>query len=949
MVQILSGLVFIYRLFRFKNIRAMRFLTLLLSIFGAISTLSAQIVTLDPAFPNRTEEVTITYDATQGSRGLVGVSQVYAHMGLIIEGKEGWQYVQGNWGTDDPKVKMTNIGNNKHTIKVKINEFYGVPANEKILQMTFVFRNVDGSKEGKTANNQDIYLPFSENSGELVVNFISPVEKLFVAAPGQVIPVKLQASLSSKIQVLVNDTLKFETTGTDLNYTLFVTDKLKKNVRVLVGEGDKQQEFSFTYIVAPDVVKEALPEGVKPGLNLMSKTSAIMVLTAPLKKYVHILGDFNDWQLDNNYALKQSPDEKYFWISVNLDDSTRYHTYQYLVDGKIRIADPFSTLVLDPNNDRFIPEETFPDLPAYPEGKATGYVSLIDTSPEEYTWSDQNFEKPKQERMVIYELLLRDFIGKRNYQTLIDTLDYLQNLGINAIEFMPVNEFEGNLSWGYNPSFHMALDKYYGTPAAFKALVDECHRRGIAVITDAVFNHAFGQSPLVQMYWDSNTGKPAASAIYANPDAKHPFNVGYDLNHESEYVKAFMDQVLAYWVNEYHIDGFRFDLSKGFTQNQSSDDGVFRRYDASRIAILKRMADELWKVDPQTYVILEHFAENLEEQELSNYGMMLWSNYNHAMGEAILGYTNNGNSDVNGLDYRRRSFTKAHQVTYMESHDEERQYYKGVQFGNTTANYSAKEKENVLLRIGGAATIFFGIPGPKMIWQFGELGYEYSINRCTNGTINNDCRLSEKPERWDYLDDIERYRVYSTFATMLQLRNTHEVFHTSQFTVTARDAFKQVRLDGDTLDVVMAASFELSNTTPNISFTHSGTWYELYSGQTVEVPAAGTLAIPFKAGEYRVYFDRNIMRPDITLDQVDTELSAEIALFPNPATASIYLELPQALRLQSYAIFDFQGKLVDINNNFSGNAIQIEDLNAGYYFIRLLTDKGAAVKAFVKQ
>lgn len=914
-----------------------------------VSIIHAQIVTLDPAFPNRTEEVTITYDATQGSKGLVGVSQVYAHMGLIVEGKEGWQYVQGNWGTDDPKVKMTNIGNNKHTIKVKINEFYGVPASEKIQQMTFVFRNVDGSKEGKTANNQDIYIPFSENAGQLVVNFISPVEKLFVAAPGQVIPVRLQASISSKIQVLVNDTLKHETTGTELNYTLFVTDKTKKTVKVLVGEGSTQQEFGFSYIVAPDVVKEALPEGVKPGLNLGAGNTAILVLTAPLKKYVHILGDFNDWQLDNAFAMKQSPDEKYFWIPINLPQGQRFSTYQYLIDGKIRIADPFSTLVLDPNNDRFIPSETFPNLPAYPEGKANGYVSLIDASPDTFEWTDQTFEKPKQERMVIYELLLRDFIGKRNYQTLIDTLDYLQNLGINAIEFMPINEFEGNLSWGYNPSFHMALDKYYGTPAAFKALVNECHQRGIAVITDAVFNHAFGQSPLVQMYWDSNTGKPAASAIYANPDAKHPFNVGFDLNHESEYVKAFMDQVLDYWVSEFHIDGFRFDLSKGFTQTPSTDDSVFRKYDASRIAILKRMADQLWSKHAHTYVILEHFAENLEEKVLADYGMMLWSNYNHVFNEATMGFTTNGNTDVSGLDYRYRNFNQPHQVNYMESHDEERLYYKNTLYGNASGSYNTKEHGTILSRIGAASQIFFGVPGPKMIWQFGELGYEYGINRCTDGSINNDCRLSEKPVRWDYLDDLERYRLYTSFASILQLRNQHEVFHTSDFTLDGRNAFKQIRLDGDTLDVVVVASFEMTNSQQNINFTHGGTWYELYSGQEVDVPGTGVLSRSFLPGEYRIFFDKNISRPDITLDDVSTSLSAEIGLFPNPASDFIILEMPEQLKLEAYQCFDFSGKLVLSGQGGPSGPIHVADLHAGYYFLRLLTDKGAAVKVFVKQ
>ena len=103
-----------------------------------------------------------------------------------------------------------------------------------------------------------------------------------------------------------------------------------------------------------------------------------------------------------------------------------------------------------------------------------------------YNWQNTNFTAPENKNLLIYELLVRDFVQKRNYQTLIDTLGYLDKLGINAIELMPPGEFENNESWGYNPSFHMALDKYYGTPEKFKEFVDSCHGRGIAVIVDMV-------------------------------------------------------------------------------------------------------------------------------------------------------------------------------------------------------------------------------------------------------------------------------------------------------------------------------------------------------------------------------------------------------------------------------------------------------------------------------
>ena len=143
-------------------------------------------------------------------------------------------------------------------------------------------------------------------------------------------------------------------------------------------------------------------------------------------------------------------------------------SYQYLINGNMRVADPFSTQILDPWNDGYISYSTYPNLPAYPAGKTTGNVSLYQTAKSPYQWKNNTFQAPNKEDLMIYELLLRDFVTTRNYQTLIDTLDYISRLGINAIELMPNSEFEGNLSWGYNASFHMALDKYYGTPDKFK-------------------------------------------------------------------------------------------------------------------------------------------------------------------------------------------------------------------------------------------------------------------------------------------------------------------------------------------------------------------------------------------------------------------------------------------------------------------------------------------------
>ncbi len=154
-----------------------------------------------------------------------------------------------------------------------------------------------------------------------------------------------------------------------------------------------------------------------------------------------------------------------------------------------------------------------------------------------------------------------------------------------------------------------------------------------------------------------------------------------------------------------------------------TDVGVWGQYDQSRIDILTRMANKIWEIDSTAYVILEHFADNSEETVLANYGMMLWGNMNHQYNEATMGYS----SDLNGVSYKSRGWTVPHLVAYMESHDEERLMYKNIRFGNSAPTYNIKDTSVALNRIKLAAAFYFTIPGPKMIWQFGELGYDYSI------------------------------------------------------------------------------------------------------------------------------------------------------------------------------------------------------------------------------
>ncbi|MBC8083707.1 MAG: 1,4-alpha-glucan-branching protein, partial [Hymenobacter sp.] len=361
----------------------------------------------------------------------------------------------------------------------------------------------------------------------------------------------------------------------------------------------------------------ALPAGAKAdGITYINNgTSAILSLTAPNKNSVHVIGDFNNWQvtsagqLHKTSTVNSDPTTGRWWVQVNgLTPGTEY-AYQFLIDGQLRIADPYCEKILDPNSDQYIPTVTYPNLKPYPTGRTTGIVSVLQSNPPAYNWTATNFQRPARTNLVVYELHLRDFIARHDYATLTDTLKYLQRLSVNAIELLPVNEFENNNSWGYNPSFYFAPDKYYGTQNALKRFIDECHRRGIAVVLDMVLNHSCDASPMVQLYRDASG--PTANNPWYNRTARHPFNVCNDFNHESQYTKYFTKQVIKFWLQNYRIDGYRFDLSKGFTQVDSGTDverwGFF---DQSRINIWQDYYNAQMSVDNASYPILEHFAVN---------------------------------------------------------------------------------------------------------------------------------------------------------------------------------------------------------------------------------------------------------------------------------------------------------------------------------------------------
>ncbi|MCF6167954.1 alpha-amylase family glycosyl hydrolase [Lutibacter sp.] len=803
-------------------------------------------VTTNPTIPIVSGEITIIFDATgTGLDGYTG--DVYAHTGVTVNGAQ-WQNVIGSWGdnTTQPQLTRDSSSPNLYTLLIApdIFSFYGVSTSDTVTELSVVFRSSDGTKQ----TNPDIFITIYAEG--LNVAFTNPSNQS-VYNLNDVITISAVSSIDADLELFVNNVSQQTATATTTiatSYSLISTGT--QTLKVVATANGETKETSISVYVKTPTINSTKPTGLQYGLNKNVDNSVTFLLQAPQKTDVLLLGDFNNWTLDNTYQMAKDGDD--FWITLTgLDVNTEF-AYQYLVDYTLKVADPYSEKILDPNNDQYIPATTYPNLKSYPTGLTTGIVSTFIINEPTYSWNITNFIKPAKDNLIIYELHIRDFTESDSYNEALTRLDYLESLGINAIELMPISEFEGNDSWGYNPSFHGALDKAYGTKNDFKKFVDECHARGIAIILDVVYNQAFGQSPLAQMYWDSTNNKPAADNPWLNTDATHPYSVGYDFNHESIYTKNYVKQTLKHWINEFKVDGFRIDLSKGFTQtNNPTDVAAWGNYDASRIAILENYANDIWtNTSSDIYLILEHFADNSEETVLANFGFLLWGNGNHNYNQNTMGFASEAN--ISWMSYQERGWNNPNLVGYMESHDEERLMYKNLNFGNSNENYDVKNLNTALAREELAAMFLFTIPGPKMIWQFGELGYEISIDE--NG------RTGRKPLHWEYFDDVNRKNIYNVWSTLIAFKKKQPVFNSTDFNLNVGNLTKSIVLKDASMDIVVIGNFDIVPKTITPQFTQTGTWYEYFTGIQKNVTNTAE-SITLNPGEYRLYSTVRLLDP----------------------------------------------------------------------------------------
>ena len=358
-------------------------------------------------------------------------------------------------------------------------------------------------------------------------------------------------------------------------------------------------------------------------------------------------------------------------------------------------------------------------------------------------------------------------------------------------------------------------------------------------------------------------------------------------------------------------------------------------------------------MDAGALVILEHFADNTEEKVLSDYGMMLWGNMNHNYNEASMGYLSQSN--LAGGIYSERGWTQPNLVTYMESHDEERLMYKNVMFGNSSGSYSVKDPATALKRQELVAAFFLTLPGPKMIWQFGERGYDLSINY-PSGTSND--RLSNKPPRWEYMDDPNRKRLYEVYSKLIKLRKEQNAFENTNFTYSLAGAVKTIQLTDAELNVTIVGNFDVTPQSTILNFPSAGKWYDYITKDSIDVTST-SFSLNMQPGEYHVYTSKNLNPgntiPDVT---VDIKKSGEYFFnFPNPVTdeTTIAYKLSKPSQV-SIKLYNFLGKEVQtlVNSKhaageylFNWNLNSVSKIGTGVYFLRLQLDNQSKIQKII--
>ena len=694
------------------------------------------------------------------------------------------------------------------------------------------------------------------------------------------------------------------------------------------------------------VDEEPMPDGLELGPNWFNGVMYVAIYAPHQPVMQIIVSEPGETGLASDaIIMKKDPEkEDTWWTEISMPNGT--YDYEYLLLSGVKLPDPLSRMIVDGKTRIEI---------------GPGGVSTAD----DYEWQSNGYVRPGMDTLVIYELHIDDFAANGYAQgTFLDVaekLDYLKNLGINAIELMPITDVNWPHNWGYDPNHHLALKELYGTPEDLKYLVDQAHLRGIAVILDMVWNHVRSDGPLWKIQPDYSLNPYIKVWTELNPNETQESWGAQDLDHFNPRTVDYVNQVNKIFVDEYRIDGFRFDAARyiGWTTSQP-DLGLLGWTSA------------LHSHDPTVIQTIEYLPiHNWLLQNLEHTGMTsAWFDSFH----------DNIKNDVHGQLYSTTTIMKQivelHEydsgstpysdrnqvIKFMISHDEQSVIQEMVEFSNYTLS-QARERDKFY------ATILFTSLGVPMLLQGQEFGFKSGwLDDNGNGNWDEE-KLDYRPLDWDLVDTDAGQNHLEHYKNLISLRKSNPAFSKGTFFDLWRYSnqrvvvygYKDERQEAENDQVVVIANFSSSNKTiTNVPFLSAGQWYnalspgdDLYTsdGNYGEYMIPAKSAAVYTNNEYQLNIDQkaSLMPEDFLI----------LSNYPNPFNSQTTIEIQAPNNLAgTLKIFDVSGRLVrsfgEIGIKTGLNSYEWDGANGfgenvptGVYIVSLKTERRIIDKKIV--
>ncbi|HRZ11293.1 MAG TPA: alpha-amylase family glycosyl hydrolase [Kiritimatiellia bacterium] len=551
---------------------------------------------------------------------------------------------------------------------------------------------------------------------------------------------------------------------------------------------------------------ENLPQGVPWGATVNPDGTATFTLHAPGKKFISLVGDFNGWDPFAD-MMTASPDGTWWTTRPVSNGAPRY---QFCIEGRQFLADPYAR-----------------DIEWKDEAGREGHQpwharAVLEVGQPPFAWTATNYTRPPLDQLAIYEFHIDDLAPGGGFTGVIARLDYIRDLGFNAIEPMPWMEFTVDRSWGYNPAFHFAPESAYGTPGELKRLIDEAHRRGLAVIMDAVFNHMDRNSALYQLYGADYEASPYFRLFRGE-------NWGFpDLDQQSRAFKRYVEDAIRCWLTEYRVDGIRFDATR-FVEWEGYND-----WGAGWLAWAGRQADA------GSYMIAEHIPSDPELIRRTE----MDATWGDSFRWVVRGYVEEGRLDRDEfarlLDPAQLGFGGvSERIAYTESHDEER-----VMRDLRRRGYSRDEAERRALL---ALALTLTAPGPAMVYAGQEFGED------TAKTVGSNPLNWGRTEGW-FGRPARRLR--DAARALVRLRTTHPALRTGAVTLDQQglpDGVAVYTRGEAGAAVVVAANFGRRERRVTVNLPGAGPWRDVLRGNPASPLRGDRITIALEPGGVAVW------------------------------------------------------------------------------------------------